>query len=284
MKATISAQSESYLNLLLEYLVCPLDSSIPLTTVHNSTGETIALKSGTREYPVINNIPCMIPDLGESRGAGLALWRDLQDAAWQEYQAGDEGVFSAEDDLLGRGVGQIINQGEDGLFLDVGCGPLSLPSYMAVSDGGVSWIGIDPYFGDAARQFPFAQALAEYLPFQPRIFDGVLYAGSVDHVIDPWRSLASARCVIKPGGKLYVWYVLRRADLRYFVWKTMRALGLAWRYNPNHQWAFTHKSLRVLLESAGFAVDEVIPVCERYCPDYSTCAEPSDFLAVAHCI
>lgn len=281
---TANTQSEQYLDLLLEYLACPIDNSTLLTPIRSPDGKVVALKSKDREYQVVNNVPCMIPDLGESRGSSLTLWQGLQDVAWRDYQSGDEGVFSAEDDPMGRGVGQIIDRTGDGLFLDVGCGVLPLPGYVAVSSGSVSWIGIDPFFGDAARQFPFVQALGEYLPFQPQVFDGVLYAGTTDHLIDPLRSLERTRNIIKPQGKLFVWCNLRRVDSRYIVWKTMRTLGFTWRYNKNHQWAFTHKSLRTLLESAGFAIEEVVSICENYCPDYLTCSEPDEFLAIASCV
>ena len=50
----------------------------------------------------------MIPDLGESGSSGLTLWQELQNTAWQDYQSGCEDVFSAEDDPMGRGVGQIV--------------------------------------------------------------------------------------------------------------------------------------------------------------------------------
>ena len=281
---TSNAQPGQYLDLLLEYLACPIDNSILLTAIRNPDGKVVALKSEDRQYQVIDNVPCMLPEWEGSRDGGQVLWRELQDTAWQEYQSGDEGVFSAGDDPLGRGVGQIIGQTGAGLFLDVGCGPLSLPGYMAASNDRVSWIGIDPFFGDAARRFPFVQAVGEYLPFRPQVFDGVLYAGTIDHVIEPSRSLERTRKVIKPRGKLFVWYDVRRVDVRYVVWKIMRRLGFVWRYNEAHQWAFSHKALRALLGRAGFAVEEVIPLCEKYCPDFPTCSDPTGFLAIARCI
>jgi SAM-dependent methyltransferase len=297
-----NTQPEQYLDLLLEYLARPTDRSISLTAVRSPDGKIVALKSDDREYPVVNNVPCMIPHLGESRSSSLTLWQELQNTVWQDYQSGRDDIFSGEGDPMGRGVGQVINQRlldpltqnspnsrlthlpGDALFLDVGCGVLPLPSYMAVSSDHVSWIGIDPFFGEVARQFPFAQALGEYLPFRPQVFDGVLYAGTIIYQIDPWRSLECTRDIIKPQGKLFIWYDPERVDSRYIAWKTMRTLGFARRYTKNHQWAFTHRSLRTLLRSTGFALVEVIPLCERFCPDYPTCNEPTVVLAVARCV
>jgi SAM-dependent methyltransferase len=281
---TASAQSDRHLDFLLEYLACPIDNSVRLTPVRDHDGAVIALKSDDREYPVIDRVPCLIPDPGGARDASHTLWQKLQNAAWREYQSGHEGVFSAEDDPMGCSVGRIIGQSEAGLFLDVGCGPLPLPAYMASSKSTITWIGVDPFFGDAARRYPFVQGLGEYLPFRRQVFDGVLFAGVIDHVIDPLQALQRARGIIKPRGKLFIWYGLRHVDLRYIVWKIMRRLGLAWRYNENHQWAFTHRTLRAFLKSAGFAIEEVISLCDNYCPDYATCCERLEFLAIARCI
>lgn len=91
---TANTQSEQHLALLLEYLACPVDNSVLLTSVRDPDGAVVALKSKDREYPVINNVPCMIPDLGGDRGGSQTLWQELQDAAWQDYQSGHEDVFS----------------------------------------------------------------------------------------------------------------------------------------------------------------------------------------------
>src|SRR5690606_10926154 len=102
---------------------------------------------------------------------------------------------------------------------DVGCGTLPCPGYMAASGSGINWIGIDPLLGEAARRFPFVQGVGEYLPFRDHTFDGVLYASTIYHQMDPRRSLERARRAIKPRGKLYVWYESDRIDRRYITWK-----------------------------------------------------------------
>lgn len=280
---TANVQPEQYLDLLLEYLACPIDNSILLTAIRDPDGKIVALKSKDREYPVISNVPCMIPDLGEIRRGDLTVWEGQLDNMVQAAQE-DPDDFTTEDHKIGSAVGQIMAQTGGGLFLDVGCGPVPLPGYVAASSGGISWIGIDPIFSDVARQFPFVQALGEYLPFQSQVFDGVLYAFTVDHLADPLRSLERVRNIIKPQGKLYVWHDRRRVDLRYILWKTMRMLGSAWLYNEYFQWAFTHRSLRALLKSVGFVIEKAIWLCEDYCPSYPTCSEPTEFLVIARCV
>jgi len=277
---TATVQSSEYLDLLLQYLACPVDNSVPLTAIRNVAGKVVALESRDREYRVVNNIPRMIPDLDEGRDRGLAVWQELQHRLAKRAQDPSERVFSTEDDRIAPHVGEIIGRTGSGLFLDVGCGALPQPAYMAASDGSITWIGIDPIVGDVARRFPFAQALGEYLSFRPQVFDGVLYASVLRNILDPLRSLRRARSILKPEGKLYVWYSISRVNLRYIAWKAARALGLAWPYDDIYHWSYTHRSVRHLLKQAGFAAEQVIALCE-VCPDFATCSLPTEFLVVA---
>jgi SAM-dependent methyltransferase len=272
---TAYTQPQHYLEFLLEYLVCPVDNSMSLTAVRSPDGQITALKSEDREYQVIGNVPCMIPDCDRREKGYLTLWQELQRSIWRDYQGGHQDFvyFSAEDDPKERAVGEIIAQMAEGLLLDVGCGVTPLPGYMATSSGSISWVGVDPYFGDAARRFPFAQGLGEYLPFRAGVFDGVLYAGSIDHVTDPLRCLECTWSVMKPQGRLIIWNDLAWKDSRYIFWKAMQTLGLAWRYDGYHQWKFTRESLEALLKTAGFAIEQVVGL-----------REPGDLLMVARVV
>ena len=278
---TGASQPAEYLNSLLGYLACPLDNSVPLSPVRNAAGDVTALRSMDAEYQVVRNVPCLIPELGKGAGADLPLWQAHQSKMWREYQDGDEGVFTPEGNAVGRHVGEIIARSGRGLYLDVGCGALARPAYMAASSGCVEWIGVDPFFGDAARQFPFVQGLGEYLPFLREVFDGALYAGTIYHHLDPQRSLQRVHSVLKPMGKLFVCYTASRLGLKYLIWRALRALGFAWRYDKDYQWAFTLKSLRTQLERAGFVVEDNLFLCEG-CPDFSTCDHASEHLTIAH--
>jgi SAM-dependent methyltransferase len=280
-EVTAAGQPVAYLESLLDRLACPLDNSVPLSAVRDAEGEIVALRSRDAEYRVVGNVPCLIPELGKGAGRDLPLWQGHQKKMWQEYQDGEEGVFTPEDDTMGRDVGEIIARSGCGLCLDVGCGALPWPVYMAASSEQVEWIGIDPFLGDVARRFPFVQGLGEYLPFLPDAFDGALYASTIYHLFEPKRSLSRLGSVLKPEGKLFVWYTGCRVGPRYFLWRGLRALGFARRYNDNYQWAFTHQSMRTLLAEAGFAVEDEVFLCET-CPDFPTCDHPSEYLTVAH--
>lgn len=272
-------QPAAYLATLLEVLACPIDPASPLTPIHGSGGEVVALRSQNGEYPVVDNVPHMIPTLLAGPDRDLTLWQEHQQQRWQEYQEGKRSFFSEGDEMT-QYIGEIIAHTGRGLFLDIGCGVLPTPGYMAASGSDVNWIGIDPLRGDVARHFPFAQAVGEYLPFRDHTFDGVLYASTIYHQVDPRQSLACARRVIGPRGKLYVWYESDRIDRRYITWKIRQMLGWPCHYSKLARWAFTRNALRSLLKRTGFAVEEEVPLCVK-CPDYATCRTPTHFLVIA---
>ena len=62
--------------------------------------------------------------------------------------------------------------------------------------------------------------------------------------------------ILKPTGKLFVWYTASRSLRKYLIWRGLRALGFARMY------------------------DEVF-LCEA-CSDFATCKDPSEYLAIAH--
>jgi SAM-dependent methyltransferase len=280
-EVTAAGQPAEYLESLLDCLACPLDNSVPLSTVRNAAGEVIAFRSRDAEYPVVHNVPCLVPGLGEAARGDLSLWKAHQSKMWREYQNGDEGIFTSEDHTMGLHVGEIIARSGGGRYLDVGCGALAWPAYMAASSGCVEWVGVDPFLGEVARRFPFVQGMGEYIPFLREVFDGALYAGTIYHLLDPQRSLGRVHSILKPMGRLFVWYTARRLGWKYLIWRGLRTLGFARMYNANYQWAFTSKSLRNQLGRAGFAVEDEVFLCE-ICPDLSKCDHPSEYLAIAH--
>jgi uncharacterized protein YbaR (Trm112 family) len=276
---TSGTQSVEKLESLLEYLVCPVDGS-PLSVIRDSYDQVVALRSLNGEYLVAGNVPRMIPDLMErAERRGARLWRKRQELMWQDYQDGDEGVFSQADEITDY-IGEIIAQLGEGLCLDVGCGVLPLPGYMAASGRQVSWMGIDPFLGDTVRHFPFAQALGEYLPFRTDAFDGALFGSTIYHQMNPIQSLERTRSVVKPSGKLYIWYEPQRIGGRYIVWKARQSLGWPCNFNRSHRWAFTKGSLRSLLEQVGWVLEEEVLLCVR-CPEYERCRDPAAYLAIA---
>lgn len=188
-----------------------------------------------------------------------ALWRSVQDEGELSYNSvGPAGNFSDDSYEPGTTLGSLIARHGHGLCLDVGCGLLPRPVYMRDAKQ-CQFMGIDPIAtGNAKfygrREFPFAQAIGDYLPFRRESFDCVIFSSSIDHQFSPKKALREARRVLKPGGLLFVVETIRPNDTAYRRWKVQATLlGMA-RYNRFHCWAFTAKSLPRLIESAGFEV------------------------------
>jgi SAM-dependent methyltransferase len=178
-----------------------------------------------------------IPPPDETMRSKWSLWEELQANGELSYRDEPEASLSVgdRDDVARFGVFCELS----GLVLDVGCGPQALPAYS----GGERFVGIDPLRGEDERQFDFVQGLGEYLPFRPRTFDHVIYATSLDHLIDPIRALREAARVLKPHGTIEIWsgeapapltplpsaahalHLLRHADLREFARNVRHRLG-----------------------------------------------------------
>ncbi len=92
-----------------------------------------------------------------------------------------------------------------GDVLDVGCGPQPWPSYFDVHEPGTRFVGVDPLVGEREARYERHRALAEHLPFADDGFDVVLFAGTLDHFVDPAVALAEAVRVLRPGGTIAVY-------------------------------------------------------------------------------
>jgi SAM-dependent methyltransferase len=132
------------------------------------------------------------------------LWEDLQSNFEKSYAIEPSASLSVGERADARLFAEF---GEwTGTVLDIGCGPQSLPSYATGYTG--RFVGIDPLMGFPVRQFDFVKGLAEFLPFRDATFDRILFATSLDHLLNPLKSIQEARRVVKPDGQVLIWYGL----------------------------------------------------------------------------
>ena len=179
------------------------------------------------------------------------LWMELQRLEWRTYiDKGAKGIFSISGHRIAEKLKKIVASHMSGKCLDVGCGCLSKPAYMADD---IDWYGIDPLVGDKKRQFVFKKALAENLPFGNETFDGVLFATSLDHLINPSLGLSEAYRVLKSNGTIIIWYS-RRGGAKYEKWLKRKG---AIQFNAHHQWAFTDEIMAKMVRRAGFKIKGV---------------------------
>jgi SAM-dependent methyltransferase len=105
-------------------------------------------------------------------------------------------------------------------------------------------------FSDAGLRAAVADV--RRLPFRDGSFDAVYSMGTIEHVRDPETALGEIHRVLRPGGRAVVG-VPNRWDpfLRPLLAAALQALRL---YGYGYERSFSRRSLRRMLESAGFEV------------------------------
>jgi SAM-dependent methyltransferase len=173
---------------LAEILACPVCHASP-------TGDRCTACG--RSYPDGDYTPVPPPDRDVRSKWGV--WEQLQANGAEVYDGDPANHLSVGPRQDARAFAEFAQL--TGRVLDVGCGPQPVPSYA----GGDQFVGIDPLRG-GPREFAFVQGIAEYLPFRDGIFDRVLFATSLDHMLSPQRALAEARRVLAPDGLVCLWH------------------------------------------------------------------------------
>lgn len=131
-------------------------------------------------------------------------WSNIQ-TRQLEAHANGKAVYSTSSNREAKYVGKVLSRFiAGGTCLDVGSGILPKPYYMKVARE-VRFTGIDPEEGTIQREYKFIKGVAEQLPFEDKTFDAVLFATSLDHVLDPKLALREAVRVVIPGGYIFVW-------------------------------------------------------------------------------
>lgn len=137
-----------------------------------------------------------------------------------------------------------------GRLLDVGCGGgyflgLAAPYYECH--------GVEPSARAAAaarkRGFTIHEGLAEDVVLEDDFFDMVTLDSVIEHVRDPVAVLAHLRKAIRPGG--YVGMITPKIGGPSYRWHKAEWHGFRHGY---HTFLFTGKTLKAVLEKAGFVV------------------------------
>jgi 2-polyprenyl-3-methyl-5-hydroxy-6-metoxy-1,4-benzoquinol methylase len=140
------------------------------------------------------------------------------------------------------------------VILDAGCGTGSLAARIAPLAREVQAIDIagnafDPAYRSIAN-LQFAKMNIEQLAFADGTFDQVVCVEALEHVIDPQRSLAEFRRVLKPGGRLVLTYpTVNRTAMRrlHHALRVVRPIAISEHLN---EW--TYRELLRHVEAAGF--------------------------------
>jgi SAM-dependent methyltransferase len=129
-----------------------------------------------------------------AQNAGLVSYELLSEASLSDENNPGSRLFSHYV-LAHRASGKVV--------LDIGCGPLTWPSYFPPDWRNSSSIGADPFptsFGGSV-----VKGTGEFLPIGEGVIDNVLAATSLDHTMDLMRTLQETFRVLRVGGRLIIW-------------------------------------------------------------------------------
>lgn len=131
-------------------------------------------------------------------------WRHHQENGAKIYLEKPDSNCSSQSNNESIIFADFIASKLSGKVLDIGCGPLPRPVYLASYP--VHLIsGIDPLPDNGSHEFEYREGFAEELPFKNASFDTVILATSLDHTILPEQAIREAVRVLKPSGKILLW-------------------------------------------------------------------------------
>ncbi len=156
-------------------------------------------------YPVQVGIPDLMPH-GVLTSAEYQMWKDHLVAFRErrEYRIKEPNRFvnrQGKDSKAKQAFSQLINIA-DGKFLDVGCGAGKFRFHL--NNNNVTYYGLDPVIVPGIESFPFARALAEYIPFKNDTFSNMVITAALDHFQDLDKFCGEAIRVLQSNGKLHI--------------------------------------------------------------------------------
>lgn len=132
------------------------------------------------------------------------VWKELFDNGAKSYVEERLGSCSHREHHHAKLFGMYVEQFGHGLILDIGCGPYSMPSYLAMRDPRQVF-GLEPLPIMVDPGYTVTRGFNEFLPWEDGQFDTVVSGTSLDHVLSLDASLSEVRRVLKPSGKYLVW-------------------------------------------------------------------------------
>ena len=227
--------------------------------------DSFAFSSRKRpEYMHLRLVECAACDMLYSSPAPAreALERAYHAAA---FDASTESRYAAQTygTFLPRIVARLPSR--DGA-LDIGTGDGAFLGEL-LNAGFDDVTGVEPSAAPIEAAAPSVRARIRHSPFRPEDFAAeqfrlVTCFQTMEHVFDPLQLCRDAHRITKPGGAFFIVCHNRRAVLA-------RVLGRRSPiYDVEHLQLFSPRSVRVLLERAGFREVEVRPVINRYPSGY----------------
>jgi SAM-dependent methyltransferase len=132
------------------------------------------------------------------------LWKRLFANALDTYLQNPNENLSTSTHAMAPRFADYVTRYAFGRTLDIGCGPLSLPCYLARLDPAMV-AGIDPLVPTEEHPFAFRHGVGEAIPWGDATFETVIAATSLDHVISIRATLDEIRRVLSDRGRFITW-------------------------------------------------------------------------------
>ena len=188
---------------------CP-DQALNLRVTQEEAGQiisgTLTCQSCSADYAVQAGVSDLVP-AEVSASPEWQLWNDhlAGFAARRTTRLESPESFSTritnKSSSLQGSFGDFVDVTE-GALLDIGCGPGNFRKQF--DSERVTYFGIDPLPLDETENFPFARAIAEFLPFRTDMFTDVVVMSAMDHFqgLDAFGDEVVR--VLQPGGRLHI--------------------------------------------------------------------------------
>jgi 2-polyprenyl-3-methyl-5-hydroxy-6-metoxy-1,4-benzoquinol methylase len=178
----------------------------------------------------------------------VQAYLEVADERYEEEASGRVETFS-------RALRDISRHEQSGRLLDVGC---HTGIFLDVARrAGWETCGVEPSRWSAerarARGLTVVHSTLAEADFPEGSFDVVTMWDVIEHLADPYQELLRAQRLLRPNG------LLALSTMNVDAWFP-RLLGRRWPwYMQMHLYYFTPKTLRQMLERAGFRMVEAVP-------------------------
>lgn len=231
--------------------------------------QEFSCRSCANSYPVIDEIPCFLPQSQEASRAGI---REIYDEIYEHHE--NVWIDQGRSEAFQKWFTELVASHSTGPLLEIGCGEgILLAGFRSQTR-----FGIDPSIRALARarkrsRAECAVARAEELPFPSESFDIVASVGVMEHFEKPEGAAAEIRRVLRSGGRYLALIHIDmtaserlRLKAREFLFPRPRPVALLkWvRKKLIHpivqplRKSYTIASARAVIESSGLKVRRII--------------------------
>jgi SAM-dependent methyltransferase len=182
--------------------------------------------------------------------------RSYPSAYYDHFSGGRDGDLGSNPRLAGV-LGRVLRTSESRRVLDVGCGNGGFPNYLRTLGFDASGLEVSAQASAYARSTYGLRVFNGQIEdlATTEVFDAITMVGTVEHLLNPLRSLSAARSHLVDAG--YLIFDFPVVDCLESRLARERWWGLDL---PRHTLHLTYATARALVERVGFRLEGIAPV------------------------